>query len=413
METIKYDFEKDNLTLYKPKKMEEVEKCIEEIMERNKKTLPKNKKAKILIKPNFNNDLNGLTGNSSDLRIIISVIKSLKKRKYQNLTLADGPNCGVNHIGIDVFSRLCLKEIAKKFKIKLINLNKSEGKEIRLTTSKSIISKLCLEADFIINIPKIKTHMEAGITVSCKNYIGCFLGTDKRRMHDNLAANIIKLNEIIKTDLIIVDGLICMEGNGPGDGISKKVGIILEGHNPYTLDFLCSKLMGLNYKKIEFLKLAIKKGYISNKDEEKLKKIAPIAKFLPAKKTVFGKIFLNNFFIGIRFLKPLQKIFDKGFVPWFLFKLGIRQDIYVHEEKNIKRLYEKPNLNSKEKGEIKKCLEIYCPVKLKNPDDKKCIQCMYCYQILPELIKYEGSLGAFKMQIDRFGKYLRGKWKTN
>ena len=106
-------------------------------------------------------------------------------------------------------------------------------------------------------------------------------------------------------------------------------------------------------------------------------------------------------------MKPFQKIFDSGFMPWFLFKLGVKQDVYIHEEKNIKKMYEKENLNENEKERLKECLELYCPVKSKIPGDEKCIQCMYCYQICPELVMFDGNLGAFKMQIDRFGRYLK------
>jgi len=403
----KHKFKKDAINLFKCNSMQEIEKDVEIIFKSNSKILPKNKNAKILIKPNFNNDLNALTGNSTDLRLIISVIKSLKKRKYKNITLADGPNCGINHIGIDVFKRLGLDKIAQIYKIKLINLNNTKPKKVKLTTNNALISHICLESDFIINLPKLKTHVEAGITIACKNYIGCFLGEEKRKIHDNLIPNIIRLNEIIKTDLIIVDALICMEGNGPGDGITKKLGYLISGHDPYLLDFTCSKLMGLNYKKIPFLKIAIKKNYISQQDINQIQKINPLAKFIPAKKTFFGRILLNNFFIGIRFNKSFQRFFNKGFIPWFLFKLGVRQDIYIHEEKNIEKLDAKSNLTKLEKQKITECMQVYCPLKLKTPSDKKCIQCMYCHQILPNLIKYKGNLGAFQMQLDRFGKFVR------
>jgi len=407
MKEKEYILKEDRITLFRCKDMKEIEKDIENIFKENKKILPKNKNAKILIKPNFNNDLNALTGNSTDLRIIVSVLKSLKKRNYKNIIIADGPNCGINHIGINVFSRLCIDKIAKKFNVKLLNLNKDEGKTIKLVTGKAEIAKTVLNSDFIINLPKLKTHVEAGITISCKNHMGCLKGVEKRKAHDNLSENIIRLNEIIKSNLIIVDGLIGMEGRGPGDGIPKKVGVILSGHNPFLVDFLCSKLMGLNYKEIPFLKIAIKKRYISKENLLSIKKIEPITKFKSAKKTIFDKILLNNFFIGIRFSKPFHKFFNKGLIPWILFKLKVKQDKYVFEDRKIKRLFEKKNLTEEEKNKVKGYLKVYCPLGPNTLDKKDCIKCMYCYQIAPHLIDFEGSLGDFEMQIKRFGKYLK------
>jgi uncharacterized protein (DUF362 family) len=311
----RYLFEKDEINLFRCKSMKEISLDIEKIFEENKNILPKNKTSKILIKANFNNDLNALTGNSTDLRIIVSVLESLQKRGYKDITLADGPNCGVNHIGIDVFSRLCLDKIAEKYKIKLKNLNKEEGKFVELTTGSARLAKICLDSDFIINLPKLKTHVEAKMSLACKNYIGTFIGTEKRSIHDNLPANIVRIAEIIKTDLIIIDGLIAMEGRGPGDGTPKKVGVILSGHNPFLMDLLCSKLIGLDYKEIPFLKIAIEKKHISQEDIKIIEMTERIAKFKPGEKTLFDRILLNNLFIKIRFTKTFEKFFNKGFLP--------------------------------------------------------------------------------------------------
>jgi len=405
---MEYNFEKDKIVLFSCWSMKEIERSIEEIFKLNKKILPKNKNAKILIKPNLNNDLNALTGNSTDLRIIVSVLKALKKRGYKNITIADGPNCGINHIRIDVLKRLGIKKLGEIFDIKVKDLNYDKGEIVKLVTGDAVISKTCLDSDFIINLPKMKTHKEAGLTLSCKNYMGCFKGAEKRKVHDNLAKNIVRINEIIKTDLIIVDGLICMEGNGPGDGVPKEGGIILSGHDPFVMDFLAAKLMNLNYQKIPFLKIAREKGYISKGDELKLSKINPYIKFIPARKNIFDYLLLNNFFIyKIRFNPLFQRFFNKGFIPWFLFKLKVRQDVYIHEDRNIKRLYLKGEISKKEKGEVSRCLKKYCPMNCKSLYDKRCIKCMYCYQMLPELIGYEGNLGAFKMQMERFGVFIK------
>lgn len=401
-----YKFEKDKISLFECENKKQIDFAIKKIFKDNEKILPKNKKAKILIKPNLNNDLNALTGNSTDLRIIIPVLGELKKRGYKNIILADGPNCGINHIGIDVFSRLCLNKVAKMFNVKLMNLNHDAGKKEKLITGNAELAKTCLDADFIINLPKMKTHMEAGMTLSCKNYMGCIKGVGKRKMHENLSENIVRLNEIIKTDLIIVDGLIGMEGNGPGDGIPKKVGIVLSGHNPYLVDFLSSRLMGLNYKKILFLNIALKKGYLTKDDEKIVRGIEKIADFIPAKQNLFSRILLyKNIFMNIRFSRPFERFFNRGFIPWLLFKLKVRQDVYVHKERDIKRLYEKPKASEIEKKKVRRCLEVYCPLGHKRLGSKDCIKCMYCYQILPDLVEVEGDLGAFKMQMERFGRF--------
>lgn len=403
----RYKFEKDEILVFQSGDMKEIEKNIEEIFQINEKILPKSKEARILMKPNFNNDLNALTGNSTDLRIIVAVLKSLKKRRYNNIVIADGPNCGIDHIGIDVFSRLCIDKIAKMFDVELKNFNYDDGEIVEIFSGKAEIAKTCLDCDFLINLPKLKTHVEAGVTLSCKNLMGCIKGVEKRKMHDSLHKNIVRLNEIIKSDLIIVDGIIGMEGRGPGDGIPKKVGVIIMGHNPYLVDLLCARLMGQNYARIGFLREAFDKGYITKKDEEIIKNAKVIASFKLGYKTLFDKILLNNFFIGIRFSPLFERFFNRGPIPWLLFKIGVKQDKYIFDDLKIGRLYEKKDLGKSGKEKLKKCLDIFCPIGEKKVGGKKCIKCMYCYQISPGLIGFDGKLGGFKMQIDRFGKFVK------
>ena len=76
-----------------------------------KEELPTEPSARIVIKPNLNNDLNGLTGNSVDLRVLDAIVRQLKGFGYHNLCIADGPNVGIERRGIDVFKRLGVRAL--------------------------------------------------------------------------------------------------------------------------------------------------------------------------------------------------------------------------------------------------------------------------------------------------------------
>lgn len=402
-----FNFEAGKIDLFKPNGMLEIEKCIEKIFQKNEEILPKKKSAKILIKPNFNNDLNALTGNSTDLRIILSVIKSLKNREYTKIIIGEGSNCGINHIGIDVFKRIGIDKICKEYGVRLVNFNKDSSKNIKLFSGEVKCAKTILDADFVINLPKIKTHVEAGMSCSCKNYMGALIGTQKRKMHDNLHRNIVSLNESINTDLIIADGLIGMEGRGPGDGIPKKLGVILSGTNVFLMDFFVTRIIGLDYSKIPFLKISKKLKKISEKDIEEIQNIKIIKRFQSGEKSIFDRILLNNFFIGIRFSKKFEKFFNSGILPWILYQMGVKQDKYVLQDREINNVSTKVELSEKDKLRIKKCLAEYCPIKLRSVGAEGCIKCLYCYQILPKKIEIDGKLNDFEMQMDRFNPKLQ------
>jgi len=112
-----------------------------------KQTLPASLSATILIKPNLNNDLTALTGNSTDLRVLAALMRALQARGYTDITIADGPNIGVYRKGIDVFGRLGVRALAKHLGVQLVDLNHAPSVEVELVTSSVRVAEICLQAD--------------------------------------------------------------------------------------------------------------------------------------------------------------------------------------------------------------------------------------------------------------------------
>ncbi|MBI5826133.1 MAG: DUF362 domain-containing protein [Deltaproteobacteria bacterium] len=88
--------------------------------------LPSSRSARILIKPNMNSNMNALTGNTTDLRLVAAVIKALKGYGYSNITVAEGTNSGFYRNGISVISRLSYDRLARHYGVKIADLNYSE-----------------------------------------------------------------------------------------------------------------------------------------------------------------------------------------------------------------------------------------------------------------------------------------------
>jgi len=92
------------------------------------------------------------------------------------------------------------------------------------------------------------------ISCSLKNIFGCNAYQKKATYHNVLNEIIIKLNKLIRTDLVIVDGIIV-------NGIStRKLGLIMTSRDPVAIDAAASKIVGLNPHSIETITLASKEG---------------------------------------------------------------------------------------------------------------------------------------------------------
>lgn len=398
-----FKFSQENILKFDVESNKDIQKVIHIIFK--KTNLPKSKKASILLKPNFNNDLNSLTGNSTDLRLIIAVIKELQKKGYKHIILADGPNCGIDYFNLDVLLRLRAKNLAKKYNITILNLNRTKFFKENLT-NKNItkFADICRKVEFFINLPKIKTHTEAILTISSKNLIGCISGLDKRNIHNNFFSNIVRLNEIIKPDLNIVDGIIAMEGDGPGAGTPKRFNWIISGKNTFLTDAVCAKLLNFNFMDIPYLKIAYKKGYIRKEDFKKLNKIKKQGSIKKARKRPLSNLLLKNIFVRPRYWKILDPFFSKGPIPFSLHKLKVKQDIYINDDAKIKNIsIDKSKCNLCKKCEI--CPQNLKPYKLIS---NECIKCLYCYMICPQnAIKVDGELGFFKSVLNRYLKHFK------
>lgn len=111
----------------------------------------------------------------------------------------------------------------------------------------------CLECDHIINLPKIKTHTLMGLTCAVKNLYGLVVGFTKSRYHLETGRDTARFARIVtelcylrKPTLTLVDGIVGMDGPGPGSGDPFPIGVVLAGTDPIAIDTIVSKVTGLD-----------------------------------------------------------------------------------------------------------------------------------------------------------------------
>jgi len=108
-----------------------------------------------------------------------------------------------------------------------------------------------LRADAVFNLCKLKTHVLTGITGAVKNLFGVIPGLTKPGYHaklrekDHFSGALLDLAACVSPRLSIVDAVIGMEGDGPGAGNPRQVGLLLAATNPVALDVVASEIIGL------------------------------------------------------------------------------------------------------------------------------------------------------------------------
>jgi len=364
--------------------------------------------AAILLKPNLNNDLSALTGNSTDLRLLAAVIEALQQRGCTRIIVGDGPNIGTYRKGIDVLGRLGVRALCAHYGVECVDFNHAPAAQIQLATGPVRVARLCLEAALFINLPKLKTHAEAGMSLALKSLIGCVVGTDKRLVHRDLPTNIVALNEAIHPHFTIADALIAMEGNGPGDGTPRRTDALLAATDPFALDLVAAQLFGLDVTRIPYLSVARRRGHLTAADFDAAARLTPLVRLEPAPPRGWLVRLLDS-----RALAPLRDatrfLHGQEWARRLLYRLRVMQDVYQARDARIERLW----LDKARCSRCGLCLD-YCPLGLPLLDpgfdfaSSACVRCLYCVQVCPEeAIHVQGDLGYLKTHLERYSERIR------
>jgi len=401
-----YQFSTGRVDVHRAWTSAEIKGTVEQILEDFSDRLPTDPEARILIKPNLNNDLVALVGNCVDLRVMCSLVEGLLNRGLRNIAIADGSNVGIDKRDIDTMRRLRVDKLAARYGIEIINLNRESGTHIALHSGAlPEVANEVLHADFLISIPKIKTHAEAGLSCAMKNWVGIVCGQQKREVHYDLQKNILALNEAVLPDLIIVDGLIGMEGNGPGDGEVFRFGHLIASDNAFVNDLVVCSLVDMPLEEVPYLVHAREAGHLLDEHVDAVKSIE--ARHHIQKAPARSRLAELSEARSLRWLKrAVQPALRSPKVLEVAYDFGIIQDVYFMEDDTVTDLRKNAELC----GECRKC-EDFCPTHLKAEEigvktgEEDCIQCLYCWWVCPDdALLLEGDLNHLSRQVERYKK---------
>jgi len=130
------------------------------------------------------------------------------------------------------------------------------------------LSKEAMEADVVINLPKVKSHMQLTVTLGVKNLFGCVPGKMKAWWHmeagkdkERFGAMLVETAKAIDADLTILDGIIGHEGNGPSAGEPRFLGWLGAADNVFALDRAVIDILGVDPAQVPTIVAADRLGY--------------------------------------------------------------------------------------------------------------------------------------------------------
>jgi len=315
---------------------------------------------KIVLKPNLLMEASPKEAITTH-PLFIEVVGEIFKEMGNNVFVADSPGGFVSNKDMDsVYEKTGIKDVASRNGFGLLYPTEaavSEG------------MPLCWWADNcakdngfkMINLAKLKTHDVMVLTLAAKNLYGCISGLHKSHLHKmhpktrDLTGVVLKLYEILKPKLNIVDGILSLEGNGPAKrGRPRKLGLVILGDDALYTDYAISRALGLKDNDNPLIKEAKIRGLLK---EDELEVISDL-----------GAGEIKNFELPDPFIvnsipSPLLNLL----MPLFGFR---------------------PVINLKQCRLCGKCVQV-CPKnaihlnKTLRIDYKHCIMCMCCSEMCP------------------------------
>lgn len=224
---------------------------------------------KILLKPNVCIDHPPEKGTTTHPAVLDAAIALAKDLGAGTIIVGDGAAVGVKG---HIFERTGIKAVCEKHGVELRDFNREQGRQVQiedaLALGEATIAQTYFEVDTVVNLPVFKTNMLFWISGALKNMKGLLVGMEKHKPHYlGVPQCVADLNRMVRQDLVIMDGIVGMMGNGPTAGKPANTRLLIGGFDPVAVDAVAARLMGFNPAKVPMIHLAEKVGVGSGQSE--------------------------------------------------------------------------------------------------------------------------------------------------
>lgn len=226
--------------------------------------LPSIRSKKVFIKPNLvrPNPVHN-PSLSTDGRVILALCELALDQGASGVSIGDNPGYGLDFT--QAIKESLIERELKKRKIGLLNIDKAPRKKV--CNKKAMLFREydmpVIEHDIFINLPKMKTHMHAMVSLSVKNLYGLVVDDQRLTFHrEDLHRKLAELLYVHKPDMNIIDGLIPMEGQAPLYGRAVfGFNTLVMGRDIIGADTVASSIMGFDPEEISALRIAGSLGF--------------------------------------------------------------------------------------------------------------------------------------------------------
>jgi uncharacterized protein (DUF362 family) len=226
----------------------------------------------VLLKPNFIAPRPRRCATQTDPAVLVETARLLKDYGAKPV-VGDSPAWGNV---TSCVKALKLQEPLRKLSVPVMQLDKPRNCRIGPAGTTVRLSSVALDADVIINLPKLKSHQQLVATFAVKNMFGCVSGKQKAFLHfarggnaDDFCRLLIGIFGFLNPALTIIDAVTVMDGPGPIRGRARPLGWLIGGTDPIACETICARLVGIKPMDLPIIETAKRMGF-GTSDTEKI-----------------------------------------------------------------------------------------------------------------------------------------------
>lgn len=222
----------------------------------------------VVLKPNFLRPTPVRNAVCTHPEVIRAMARLIASRGAPPVVVTDSPAFGT--------ARGCAKRLGLADNAQLTVVDADDGSDSarhrdefhRLTLSRRIA-----RADVLINLPKLKTHGQMVLTAAVKNTFGAVVGMEKAQWHLRagrdpraFARLLLQIHDLVSPALSVLDGVVGMEGNGPGAGDPRPLGLLAASTDAHALDAVLCRVLDIPAAAVFTQAAAAEAGLLPDRD---------------------------------------------------------------------------------------------------------------------------------------------------
>jgi len=277
---------------------------------------------RVLLKPNLVLARRAEEAANTHPRFVIEVARLVREARGEPV-IGDSPALGSARY---VASRCGLLELAQRSNLPLVEFRATRKMDSPRGAAGRLLRLACeaLDADVVINLPKLKAHGQMLLSLAIKNLFGCVRGRRKALLHLVLGSRpiqfarmVVGVCQAVRPALTLMDGIVAHERTGPTGGDPRRLGLVVAGADCAAMDRVICEILGADPERLLTLVAAREAGF-GESDPDRIQVIAN-------SKTVGPPLSaLAPWLAGQPFVLP-ERVSGLSFSPWRVVRGLVRQ----------------------------------------------------------------------------------------